>query len=289
MRILVTIPHFFNPQGSGKHDSLNGKKLDLRVEALSNCIGSLLQLFNTSFLINIAKRQANLLSQASENQIDIVICTTKDLHLLDQLPISSSNYHHYATTAEPMMLGFECQSVLKDNLGKYDYYCFMEDDLILHDPLFFTKLSWFNSQLGETGLLQPNRYEISSDGPIYKSYIDGDINPSATARFQDISNDSQIVGTILGKQGTFRRPLNPHSGCYFLNSSQMEYWTKQPHFLDKDISFISPLESAATLGIMRTFKVYKPVEDSMNFLEIEHYGKAFLGQIKFRGEPIPTI
>jgi hypothetical protein len=60
----------------------------------------------------------------------------------------------------------------------------------------------------------------------------------------------------------------------------MEYWARQPYFLDRDVSFVGPLESAATLGIMRTFRVYKPAAESASFLEIEHFGTAFLSMIR---------
>ncbi len=56
----------------------------------------------------------------------------------------------------------------------------------------------------------------------------------------------------------------------------MVYWVKQEHFLDRDTSFVSPLESAATLGIMKTFRIYKTVPQQANFLEIQHFGTGFL-------------
>jgi hypothetical protein len=39
------------------------------------------------------------------------------------------------------------------------------------------------------------------------------------------------------------------------------------------------LESAATLGTMRTFRVYKPVAEGAAFLELERPGTGFLSQI----------
>lgn len=43
--------------------------------------------------------------------------------------------------------------VLKLCLGKYDYYCYLEDDLILYDFWFFVKLKWFNYYVGNNNLL----------------------------------------------------------------------------------------------------------------------------------------
>jgi hypothetical protein len=66
----------------------------------------------------------------------------------------------------------------------------------------------------------------------------------------------------------------------------MEYWVKQPYFLDRDCSFVGPLESAATLGIMKTFKIYKAAPSHANFMEIQHFGSSFLNligkQVKFQ-------
>jgi hypothetical protein len=64
----------------------------------------------------------------------------------------------------------------------------------------------------------------------------------------------------------------------------MEYWANQPHFLDRDTRFIGPLESAATLGIMKTFRIYKPAPEHANFLEIQHFGSDFLSLI---GSQVP--
>jgi hypothetical protein len=276
MRILFTIAHFFNPENNGRHAS-QGKDSQHRVQALSQSLASLHQLFSKSQdIINIAQRLAFPANQPQAYELDIVICTTQDYHLLNQLPLPEHFYKHHSTKVEPLLLGFECQAVLRDYLGQYDYYCFLEDDLILHDPWFFVKLNWFSKQAGELSLLQPNRYEVSTDTLTYKAYIDGDLCPRMTASFQNPREKPEINGQIMGMPITFRRALNPHSGCYFLNANQMAHWANQPHFLDRDTSFIGPLESAATLGIMKTFRIYKTAPKQANFLEIQHFGTAFL-------------
>lgn len=279
MRILFTIAHFFNPSGGGSHGSQR-KDPQPRIQALSAGITALHQLFGKSqSIIDIAQRLALPANQAQSHDIDIIVCTTQDCHILSQVPLPPHLYTHHATSAEPMLLGFECQAVLRDYLGKYDYYCFLEDDLILHDPWFFVKLHWFSKISGELNLLQPNRYEVSLYGKVHKAYIDGDIRPRATAKFQNVGEQTELNGKIMETPVPFRRALNPHSGCYFLNAGQMAHWAKQPYFLDRDTSFVGPLESAATLGIMRTFRIYKPAPPQAGFLEIQHFGTAFLGLI----------
>jgi len=279
MRILITIAHFFKPDNNSWHDSRRAAP-QRRVIALSQSLAALHQLFSKSqSIININQKLANPANQPLANDLDIVICTTQDCHLLEQLPVPTHFYQHYPTQAKPMFLGFECQAVLRDCLGEYDYYCFLEDDLIIHDPWFFVKLYWFNKEAGDRCLLQPNRYEISTHGLSYKAYVDGDIKPNTTEKFQNLSERPQLQSKIMGVPMVFRRALNPHSGCYFLNANQMKHWASQQDFLDRDPSFIGPLESAATLGIMKHFLVYKSIPQQANFLEIQHYGTKFLDMI----------
>lgn len=280
MKILITIPHYYNSDGNSIHGS--GKKNPQpRIQALFACICNLHTLFGKSqCMIDIRDKKIISVNNNFAHDIDIVICTTDNKHLLEHIKMPKNFYSHSSSILEnPKYLGFECQKILKENLGKYDYYCFMEDDLIISDPFFFEKIKWFNKGTESTNILLPNRYETSLRGKVLKAYVDGDINPRATENYQNIIEFSHLHSDFLGEKVIFQRPLNPHSGCYFLNQEQMENWINQPHFLDMDAGFISPLESAATLGIMKTFRVYKPVLQNACFLEIQHFGDMFLSLI----------
>lgn len=279
MKILITIPHYYNPD-SNKHGS-GRKDPTPRIRALSTCLFNLHSVFgNSQCMINIKDKNIISVNPNSKNQIDVIICTANQKHILEHMNLPQNFYIQQNTELEnPKLLGFECQRILKENLGNYDYYCFMEDDLLINDSLFFEKLKWFNSKTENINLLQPNRYEASLGYKVLKSYIDGDINPRATINYQNIKEFSHMQSNFLGENILFQRPLNTHSGCFFLTSEQMRHWTDQPHFLDKDVSFISPLESSATLGIMKTFRIYKPAAQNANFLEIQHFGNAFISLI----------
>ena len=274
MKILATVPHFFRQQAQSKHGSQRNPLS--RIQALQQLIISLQQLFaQKQLMIQIGDRIAIPANQAYQTSLDIIICTTGNNHLVDQLKLPLNLYQHHQTTAEPMLLGFECHDVLRENLGKYDYYCFLEDDLIIRDANFFTKLNWFNQLTDYRKLLQPNRYELTLNQFTGKCYIDGDLKPRVTAPFQNVQEEQQLQGKLMNNPITFCRALNPHSGCFFLTNEQLEYWTKQEYFLSKETNFIGPLESAATLGIMKTFQVYKTTPEYANFLEIQHWGSAF--------------
>jgi hypothetical protein len=280
MRILFTIPHYYRHKGSKETGARHGSAWNQpkrRIAAISACITALHQLYNDSqFSVDHAKKVAFRFNPQVRCSIDVVLCTTGDDHLLAEIPLPSRLYARSVTQATPTLLGYECHAVLRDRLGQYDYYCYLEDDLIMHDPWFFIKLDWFTRWMGDRSLLQPNRFETSVSGPAQRLYVDGELGAHCTASFQDLSRSMPVTAEVLGKSVTFRRTLNPHSGSFFLNAGQMQHWVQQPYFLDRETRFIGPLESAATLGIMRAFEVYKPALEDVGFLEIEHSGTAYL-------------
>jgi hypothetical protein len=229
--------------------------------------------------IDIARKQTVPANTSTRGDVDVVICTTGGAHLLQHVPLGPDVFRHRETDAEPRLLGFECHAVLKEAFGQYDYYCFLEDDILVQDPWFFVKLAEFNRVTSVRELLQPNRYELSRRELFHKAYVDGDLPPRVTAPFQNIAERPTIKGQFFQMSVELRRPLNPHSGCFFLNREQMGHWMAQPYFLDRDVSFVGPLESAATLGIMKTFRIYKPAPGCANFLEVRHADPRFIHQI----------
>jgi hypothetical protein len=283
MRILLTIPHFYQPKGHATFRSApeiphgsEADKADERVRALSLCLTSLHQVFGTqqSHIINPGLSCNGLIAA----ELDIVVCTTSGHHLVDRLP--KNLFRHHETTAQPRLLGYECHAFLAENLGLFDYYCFLEDDLLIIDPLFFWKLAWFAKGVGDRSLLQPHRFELSTRPPIRKLYIDGPLrDPTISPRFQNTRVRPNLSANVLGMQIGFERVDNPHSGCFFLTAAQMQRWTEQPFFLDRSDDFWGPLESAATLGIMRTFEIYKPVLANAGFLEVRHLDVRYLNKL----------
>ena len=275
MRILFTIPHYYNPHGGGAYGSLRPDPQP-RAAALGNAIFGLHSTFG--------KKQGLLLKPVVQSngshsaEIEVVVCTVGENHLLKKLRLPPGAYRHHPTNASPMFLGFECHAVLRDALGNYDYYAFLEDDILIADPLFFDKLQWFNTLAGDEAVLQPNRFEVAMGQSWHKLYVDGDLRDrSISERLQDVTDRPQMEGQVLGKTLRFERVNNPHSGCFFLNERQMRHWTGCPEFLNRDPSFAGPLESAATLGIMHFFRAYKPARDNAGFLEVRHLDNRYLG------------
>ena len=294
MRILFAIAHYFHPgpnmgsgTDSGKGAAGHGSQRrdpTPRLRALTAGISALHLHFGPGQgVIRIADRTLQPANHRAhggrDNDMDVLVCTTKGRHLLDALPLDKDLYTHVATDAEPTALGFACAGALRDRLGIYDWYCFLEDDLILHDPALFAKLAWFTEQAGDACLLQANRFEAPATGPWRKVYIDGDLAPRVTAPFCDPAQVPPVRGTHLGRPLAFQGARNPHSGCYFLNARQMETLAARPDLTEPTDAFVGPLESAATLRLMQTFRVYKTLPEHMDFLEIQHAGAAFASLI----------
>lgn len=284
MRILLTIPHFFNPQGSAEglrsHRSLSDDAATRR-DALTAAICAPHQLWGRAqCIMQIAEGRSRPANEEFRGDVHVVVCTTGGRHLLHDLSVHAAFYEHMQTGAAPELLGFECHAVLRDRFGDYDWYAYLEDDLVLHDPLLFVKLAWFGGQAGSDALLLPNRFERGRTPLVQKAYIDGDLADHVAAAWQDVNDRPELRARVMGRELSFQRPRNPHAGCFFLAADQMACWLRQPYFLDRDTSFVGPLESAATLGVMRTFRIYKPARANAGFLEIEHSGSRFLDQLR---------
>jgi hypothetical protein len=283
MKVLFTIPHYYRPTAQAadgcQHGSV-GSDPEPRAAALAECVAALRRLYAPrARLLDHAGRAAWPVEASRPAHIDVIICTTGEDHLLGRLALPPRWWTRHAGDAPPALLGYECHTVLRDHLGRYDYYCYLEDDIIATDPWLFRKLAWFGRQFGDVRLLLPNRFEAGRHPLVDKLYVDGPLPPQSTAAFQDTALDPELAADVLGVPGVFRRPANPHAGCFFLSAAQMGHWARQLYFLDRSADFIGTLESAATLGIMRTFQVYKPGPENADFREVRHHSTAYLGMI----------
>lgn len=282
MKILFAIPHYYQDRGthSVRHGSVSGRSTE-RLASFSQCLSAIRQLFGRpQCLIDVADRTTKPVNQLTAELVDVIVHTTGTDHLVDQLRLGSDYFQHRATAAQPELLGFECHATLREHLGEYDYYCYLEDDLVIRDPLFFEKIRWFTHTFRRGCVLAPNRFEVTVNAIVHKAYVDGPLNPHVTCLFQDVTEQPSLEVELFARTIRFIRPTNPHCGGFFLTAEQMAHLAESPHFLDRDTRFIGPLESAATLGVMRTFRVYKPAPENACFLEVEHQGAAFLNRIR---------
>jgi hypothetical protein len=323
IRVLITIPHFYRAGSSRLYGSGTESRKE-RMAAVSACLGALFETWGSgAYAANLARPENLPANGATQVKLNVVLCVSGKDHLLDALELPDGSFETRSVRGDPLFLGYACHEVLRERLGQFDYYVYMEDDLVLTDPWTFAKLRWFTQMVGEDCLLQPNRFEVgrglgfqpdvrragedhernersdrleaypTKSGRLktcptmgHKAYIDGDLPLEKTARYQDISIESVLRGRFLGSPVGFRRTTNPHAGCFFLTEGQMRVWSAQPYFLDRDASFYSPLEGAATVGIMRTFRTYKPARENANFFEIRHMGDGWMKKLAERDRAV---
>jgi hypothetical protein len=281
MRLLVTIPHFYRhtPGDHGTYGSERDSQ-SVRIQSVARCIAALHQTFGPRQALYDKRSLA--CNAALAMTVDVVIVTTAADHLADHLP--SGMFRQLAVETDPRHLGFACQNLMRQRADGYDWFAYLEDDIEVTDPLLFVKLAWFIEQFGPSALLQPNRFEVVEGRIAAKLYVDGELKyPSTTGRFQDISVRPTLMAEAFGRPLHFDRAANPHSGCFFASAQQLGRMALSPLFGEPAQTFIGPLETAATMMIMRTFDVYKPALDSAAFLEGRHLGRRFLhddGRVK---------
>lgn len=277
MNILIVIVHYWNPDGGGSHQSLRPNPAP-RIHALEQQLLHLRRLGNCQSFLHLADRAVYRTNDFFRNNISIKIVTDGEHHVLDRIAPEFHNCfdHVVVSSSDPKFLGFEAHTVLGDYLcDDFDIFGYVEDDLIISDPSFFLKLEWFTKTFGSHTLLLPHRFESSPVPHIVdRLYIDGALGvDDLLVAIPEPSADISITWSNMSVP--FESPHNPHAGCFFLTAEQLKYWLGQPWWNDRDVSFISPLESAATLGISKTFHLYKSSMSHASWLEIEHYGDSF--------------
>lgn len=243
---------------------------DRRIEAIQCVIDQIVTLFanpfreldNQSGLIG-----TDLLQTVPSWEIQIQICIKANHHLIDELRLPSIAKLH-ETKVEAEMLGFVCHQAMADHSDQFDWFCYLEDDIVIHDADFFWKQVWFRQMWGDKVVLQPNRYEVYRHW--HKVYVDGPLPAKHVERYCDLSEQPRFKASYAGSEVEFYRSSNPMAGCFVLSQNQLTTWMASDCFDDQDTSFGSPLESAQILGPLKLFRVYKPTLERADFLEVEH-------------------
>lgn len=287
MKVLLTIPHYFKEEENPKYGSNFPK--DLRKGAVLSSLRSLFSLVNQSRLDVESTNEKYSLESPLDSQLDltIVACIDKENHLLSELELSpqdsSKIFQLRVDLPDPKYLGYECHDVLVDNLGKYDLYCYLEDDLVIHDPIFFEKILWFTKIFGEDKVLQANRFEFAPEfsSGFTKFYID----PTAETWVDSPEvgwEETVLAFSMFDREYVFQHLSNRHAGSFFLTENQMGYMATRSFWKtrrDGKVWFRGPLESAATAPVCATFKCYKSV-NPRGFLELEHWGQPFVTAVE---------
>ena len=276
MRTLLTVAHFFRAEAEFRHSSTDPRRREHRASAIRSLIGTYRGHFGPSQSLNVAQRRYEPVRGAAD-ALDILVLTAGENHLLPKdeaarLGVSLVD----ARPEDPRKLGFAAHRLMADLRHAYDLFCFSEDDLRVQDVSFFDKILGFAEEFGPQRVLFPNRFEWNPRGATLKTFIDGDLRRGIMEPYEAALPDAPfLVQRALGRGVMHRRATNPHSGFFAITAAQLAHWIRQPHFGDGDCGFVGPLESAATLGMLKTFPIYKPFGRDMSWLQIEHLDSRF--------------
>ena len=276
-RILVVIAHFFKDEMNSKYSSTNGAKKDERQKALIESISGWLTLSKSNRHIDVSNK--HFINTPSDIGIDIIIVKNDENHLISSILKAHKNIKTTQVNVDDTRyLPFAAHHVMKNNLDKYDWFVYSEDDLYVGDPDFFEKVKRFNEKFGNEFVIMPNRFEMNLNCSEPKTFVDGfNQHPEFIKYLEKLNKVEQKSNMIehFGKMVKFEQAKNPHSGCFIINSFQLKEWTRKKFFGKLDSEFVSPLESAATHGMIKTFKVMKPSPENAEWLEIRHLDTKF--------------
>lgn len=277
MRVLLALVHYFKGEAETRHASTDERRRDQRAAVLRRAIDSWRGTLGATTTLNIETKRFDRVRGAVDG-LDICVVTNGTDHLLDEEFARARGVRHVKVQVEnPRMLGFAVHRLFAETRNAYDLFCYSEDDLRIADPGFVDRLRAFQDTFGWKRLLTPNRFEWNPTGPTLKTWIDGDLRPGATEQWRAPLPDEEFLHLPMPGRApvAFRRAPNPHAGFFALSAAQLAHWMRQKHFLDLDCSFISPLESAATLAVLKAFPIYKAFGPDAGFLEIEHMDNRF--------------
>jgi hypothetical protein len=236
-RVLVNISHI-----APVEEAKNPHKAAYRIDRLRRTIDGLL----TSF---------------SHCNLTIAVSSLPDRNVVQYLPAYQRQCVHLKLqpNCDPLYVGFRVQDELVDSVDQFDWFVFIEDDILINDSCFLDKIAAFHQHSTVQDVLLPNRYE----------FLDG------TKRYIDLTIESEMAWNRLSafKLGDikFAECINPHSGMYCLSQAQIKYWARSKRTWKNQIVMVGPLESAATFCLLECFNLYKPHSNNLHYLEVQHY------------------
>ena len=300
--IRAVIPHYFfekaasnSSVGSGFGSSYPGSRL-VRSMALSRCLQGLLNLRRSSKDLQLNLRTANAeltpVSAAAQTdgtvEIEIVVLVHAQNYLLDVLTLFGRQVQVLRQNLDdPRELGLAARDWLIAHPAPADLNLYLEDDLVIHDPLFAHKMLWMAHHSNQGCVLLPHRFEQTRHfGIAPRLLIDGPINHEEIADWHR-AEISVATGQFRNeKKIRFDCPSNPHSGCFGITRYQLNQLASMQ--LPR-CGFVGPLETAATLTVGCAFRILKPALVSRDFFMIEHGHPSYLGYIDSEQySPVPT-
>lgn len=205
----------------------------------------------------------------------IILLTKEGCTLHEQLPkyLIDIVFVYYSDQSNPMHIEFDAMDAfLAYDDQSFDYFLFLEDDIIINDAWFIEKIKWFNNSVKNNKyLLLPHRYEYA-DG--IKYYLDQmTFIGKSSENYHYFEAGSFSDG--LARYSIFE---NPHAAMYCINRDQLSMWQRNGYLLRNQLVAIGDLESAATFSHMNIFEFFNPHPNYVGYLEVMHLGNKYIKQ-----------
>ena len=273
MKVLLAIPHVFAPKEGSLYSSQTEAKRELKKEALLKAtIGNLNRHRQRHWIhaslgksMPVVNRE---LSTPDGVELTIRLFTPFDASLADCLPEDPDLELIDPGVCDYTHVPLKATRHLLEHSQDYDLVGYMEDDLLISDPEFFSKILYLDRCSNGPYAFLPHRCEhIPGQGDVILS---GDPDGGRPDLFWDTGEVLNIPWPLGERR--FYRATNPHSGCYFLSKRQAglvrEFWVKQEWISKWTLS--GPLEQAGSGMLLPVLRVMKPIPEHYRFLTVRH-------------------
>lgn len=296
LRVRVAIPHFFRETsgGTGYGSGRPGARF-ARSLALGRCLGALLALERSAddLVLNIGQRRLERSGALRRGEralgpiaLELHLFTCGDQRLQEVLEQFADRLRvHELGLEDPRQLPLATRDWLIQSDPLCDLVLYLEDDLVIGDPLFFDKQAWFLAGCRHQAVLMPHRYERIGGRNGQRLLVDGPLRPAFIRTFCTPTANA-ARGRFREREVVFDQTDNPHSGLFCISGTQARQLATLEQPTD---GFVSPLETAATLTVLRHYMVLKPSWNDRDFLWIEHGHPSFqnyCNQWPKVGEPV---
>lgn len=286
-RVRICIPHYFElgnrDVGYGSTRSSDSSK---RLLSLARSLASLHALNRSpiDYVLNVGSASIDT-SAKSTYPKHALPCILVEVHVFiigekvlraftDCLP--GGSLIHRVDLSEPCMLPLVARDYLVNCDKPANISIYMEDDLVISDPMFIDKLHWFFEKTDHQAILMPHRAEVCHGHRPCSLFVDGPLRREEILQYSTPEENAMCLRFWDDGDISFDIPLNPHSGMFAISSTQRT--ALQSKELPRT-GFVSPLETAATLTVLANFAVFKPSWNYRRFFTIEHAFPSYLGYL----------
>tara|TARA_Y100001968_G_C19393620_1_gene736985 strand:- start:886 stop:1740 length:855 start_codon:yes stop_codon:yes gene_type:complete len=279
MKVLIGIPHVFNPVEGSQYSSQNESKRTIKQNALNQVTnGNLVRHSHKHFIHASGGIGTEVFTRELSTQdgvdLNIEVYTPQCSGLISKIN-KDPKINIIETRIEDFSkVPFITSKSLLEKAGEFDLICYMEDDLLIEDRDFFLKLMYLDQVSNNDMTFLPHRCEyIPNKGDVILS---GDPDGGRPDLFWDTGETIDIQWPTGDKK--FYRATNPHSGCYFLTRNKAlkvkRYWEERDW--SSDFELAGPLEQAASGMLLPILKIMKPNPSNYRFLMVNHLDELWL-------------